>query len=737
MSVSAEPVDLQMQEAQRVLAQVWGFRQFRPQQDDVIRNVLAKQDSLVVMPTGGGKSLTFQLPALVMPGVTLVVSPLIALMMDQVAALRQNGVAAACLTTGQPDAEQREIAAQLQNKTLKLLYVAPERLLHPKFLTYVQQLNVSLVAIDEAHCVSTWGPDFRPEYAQLGVLRGLLPGVPFLAATATADELTRQDILQKLEMPAAKVFISSFDRPNLSLNVIPADGRFRQLTDFISAQGRNAPGLVYCLSRKSTDEVFGKLKDQGLRVGRYHAGLDHTERNETQAAFLADRVQIVVATIAFGMGIDKSNIRWVAHYNLPGNIEAYYQEIGRAGRDGLPAETLLIYSFADVKTRHIMYNDAAPEHREVLFQKLDRLWQLCETPFCRRQVLLQYFGETMPQPCGNCDVCRNPRKLIEGTIPAQKILSTVARAGNSLTANDIADVLRGSQAASITSRGLQQLTTHGIGKEWSHWEWTAFANQLVLKGLAGFDYEKSGAITLTEASRAVLKGQLKVDLYPPVTLEEKQKAKTKVAPGALNLLETELMDKLRTVRTKLAQEGNVPPYIVFSDASLEAMAHQKPITLEAFTAVEGVGAAKLDKYGDVFTQTIYNFLSAKGELAQGSTHSSAPPPKPRERRVDITTTVLETERLLNEGRSLDEISEIRSISTSAIAEHITRLMEHGRNIDVWKYITEDEVKAVHRHLAVYTAEKRLKPLFDTLEGKLTYGQIRLALAWLTRQGVTL
>ena len=585
-----------------VLRDVFGYQKFLPLQEQIIRRSLAGEDALVLMPTGGGKSLCFQVPALCHQGLTLVISPLVALMKDQVEALKANGVAADFLNSTQNAIEAERVMTRIEAGTLKLLYVSPERLFSGLSLR-LPLWNISLVAIDEAHCISFWGHDFRPEYTKLGQLRTLLPGVPLMALTATADPAIRRDILAQLAIDEAAVYQSSFDRPNLHLAVLPGLKRLERILDFLARHPGQA-GIVYCLSRAGTEELAEKLRAKGHRARCYHAGMASEERSAVQEAFLRDDLDIVCATVAFGMGIDKSNVRWVIHYNLPKNLEGFYQEIGRAGRDGLPADTLLFYSYSDVAQQLKFMDDANPERRALLGAKLERMKHYAEALQCRRRILLSYFGETPETDCGHCDVCENPPETFDGTVTAQKLLSAVYRTGGRATARQCALILRGSNAQEVVEPGWQDLKTFGVGKELKFEEWMEYASQLINAGYLGVAYDRGMTLGLTVLANPVLKGERMVPLVKFRSFEEKKAAAPQ--PKAVSTADgdPDLYEALKAVRRRLADENGVPAYVVFSDKTLKDMAAKVPKTPEQFRQVHGVGEAKLEAYGSIFLRAI-------------------------------------------------------------------------------------------------------------------------------------
>ncbi len=593
-----------------ILHSVFGYEHFRGPQEEVIGTLMAGGDALVLMPTGGGKSLCFQIPAIARPGTGIVVSPLIALMQDQVAALKQAGVRAEFLNSTLDAAQARDIEAQLLRGELDLLYVAPERLLLERTLDLLARTKLALFAIDEAHCVSQWGHDFRPEYMGLNVLHERFPAVPRIALTATADEPTRREIVARLKLDDARVFISSFDRPSIRYRIRQSGGASarEQLLRFIRAEHAGDAGIVYCLSRKRVDEIAAWLAAQGLVALPYHAGLSSEIRTANQARFLNEEGVIIVATIAFGMGIDKPNVRFVAHLNLPKSIEAYYQETGRAGRDGLPADAWMIYGLQDVITLRQMLesSDTDDAHKRVERHKLDAMLGLSELTTCRRQALLAYFAESLPTPCGNCDTCLEPPETWDATVPAQKALSCVHRTGQRFGVNYLVDVLLGKDDERIQRFGHDRLTTFGIGKELDNNEWRGVFRQLIARGLLAVDLEGHGGLRLTDLSRPVLRGEQRLMLRRDAKPEKTKKTKTARAARGPFAREADqlLWEALRARRLELARKQGVPPYVVFHDATLAAMVERRPRTREALAHISGVGERKLAAYGADFLGVI-------------------------------------------------------------------------------------------------------------------------------------
>lgn len=595
-------------QALEILRQTFGFESFRPGQDKIINSVIHGEDNFVLMPTGGGKSLCYQIPAIIRPGVAIVVSPLIALMQDQVQALRANGVAAAYYNSAVTEMEAKQTLAQLHQGQLDLLYVAPERLLTESFLARLKDINISLFAIDEAHCVSQWGHDFRPEYLKLAELRQRFPEVPMIALTATADKQTRNDILQRLHLHKAHVHIASFNRPNIRYSILEKQKPFNQLLEFLKKRKQEF-GIIYCLSRKRVEEVAAKLQESGYHALPYHAGMPAPLRQRTQAAFKQDDVNIIVATIAFGMGIDKPNVRFVVHYDLPKNIEGYYQETGRAGRDGLPGEALLLYGLQDLTLiKKFIEDNQNPDQKRVEMHKLNCMTAFAEAQTCRRRVLLSYFNEQLKNDCGNCDICLNPPETYDGTVDAQKALSCVYRLQQRYGVNYVIEVLRGADNQRIKQLGHQHLSTYGIGKNLSMDEWHSLFRQLIHLGLLEQDLANYSILKLTEHARLILRGEQKLILAKPrvkeVITKKQKRSKQDIVDANYDV---NLFEKLRQLRKELAQKAGVPPFVIFSDVSLIEMATHQPKDTDAFLAINGIGKKKLESYGAAFLQAITKY----------------------------------------------------------------------------------------------------------------------------------
>jgi ATP-dependent DNA helicase RecQ len=685
------------------LKEHFGFEQFRNHQEAIIQTVLSGQDTVAIMPTGGGKSICFQLPALLFSGITIVISPLIALMKDQVDSLKANGINACFINSTQNSQEQQFYIDQLRLGAMKLVYIAPES------LSYLDQafgsLQISLIAVDEAHCISSWGHDFRPAYTNLGYLKNRFPSTPILALTATADKATRTDIVKQLNLINPKIVVASFDRKNLSLEVRPALDRITQIIDFIQNKP-NESGIIYCLSRKTTEELAAKLRQKGIKSKAYHAGLESGLRAQTQDDFINDDCPIVCATIAFGMGIDKSNVRWVIHYNLPKNIEGYYQEIGRAGRDGLPSETLLFESYADMLQLQKFASEGL--NADVQLAKLERMKQYADALSCRRKILLSYFGELVTENCGNCDICKNPPVFFDGTILAQKALSAITRLQEKEPLTLIIDFLRGSKNTSIYEKGYQNWKSYGIGADISWYDWNHYLIQLINLGYCEIAFHQKNRILLTPFARKVLFEGEKVQLTAAI---KKADIKLKRSEVKRFTAKNDLFETLRKLRSDIAKEENVPAYIIFSDSTLRQLETKRPMSAAEFLTTEGVGKAKLEKYGSEFIAAIIAFQKSKPAKAK----------KARE-------TYQETLVLFNTKMSVEAIAEKRKLGFSTIISHIAKLYAEGHISDVSQFVTSSEITQLKMAQKEMESTTALKPYFDYFEEKMEYSKIRMGLA---------
>ncbi len=585
---------------EQILNDTYGYSSFRLEQKKVIEHVLAGHDALVIMPTGGGKSICYQIPAIASEGLAIVVSPLIALMNDQVNALKTLGVSARTIHSNISLEEKRAINEEIESGTLKLLYVSPEKLISPNFIQYLNTRPISLIAIDEAHCVSVWGNDFRPDYVALKVLKSSFPNIPIIALTATADASTQEDIKQQLQFPHAKTFISSFERGNITVDSRPGQQRIQQIINWVH-QRKGQAGIVYCLSRKSTESVADKLKAQGFKAANYHAGMDSTDRDRVQKDFTDDKIDIVCATIAFGMGIDKPNIRYVIHYSMPKNIEAYYQEIGRAGRDGEQSEALLFYSWGDFLNLQRFINESQSNQifKEVQTAKLERMWAYANAKNCRTNFVLNYFGEYKNEPCNHCDNCKNPPKFIDGTTYAKMLISGIIRTNQRLSMPLLIDMLRGSSRQEVIQLGLDKIKTYGVGREVPQLHWTQYITQLINQGIVMLDFSDGSRLKITPLSEQVLKGEMEIQLAEYEKFDPKNQKKTKVEKIQIDLSDMDnlLFKRLKVWRAQMAAEKDVPAFVIFHDKTLKQIASLKPKDNTELLRVEGIGKQKLADYG--------------------------------------------------------------------------------------------------------------------------------------------
>ena len=699
---SALPSPLQL------LQTVFGYDDFRPQQGEIIEQLHRGGDALVLMPTGGGKSLCYQIPALLRPGVAVVISPLIALMQDQVSAMQQLGVRAAFLNSTLSPDEVQWVEAELHDRKLDLLYVAPERLMMPRMLSLLDNIPLALFAIDEAHCVSQWGHDFRPEYIQLSILHERFPRVPRIALTATADAPTRREIVQHLALQDARMFVSGFDRPNIRYTITENQGNARNaLLRFIRNEHNGEAGIVYCLSRKRVDDIAQWLINKGLTALPYHAGMSAEQRKQNQDRFLREDGIIIVATIAFGMGIDKPDVRFVAHMNLPKSLEAYYQETGRAGRDGLPANAWMSYGLQDViLLKQIQENSEADEaHRRIEHHKLEAMLGFCELTSCRRQALLQYFDDHLDAPCGNCDTCLSPPETWDAMVAAQKALSCVHRTGQRFGVNYVVDVLLGKEDERIQRFGHNRLSTYGIGTELDQTAWRNLFRQLIARGLLRVDMEAYGSLQLTEAARPVLRGEQPLHLRKLVKPSKNRTRTHRAFRAWQDVADNKLWEALRNKRAELAQQQSVPAYVIFHDATLMEMVESQPQTLSQLATLSGVGEKKLADYGE-------NFLEIINEHRK---KTSAPP-------VDTADESLQLFRL---GMDVASIAQQRSLTLSTVYGHLARAIRNSEVelIEVTG-LTDKTISILTDAIEQFEVEGRLKPVFDALGGEYDYNILR-------------
>lgn len=694
--------------ALNTLRTIFGYSEFRLQQKEIIQTLVSNNDAVVLMPTGGGKSLCYQIPALVRQGTGIIISPLIALMHDQVIALQQLGIKATYLNSTLDVNSSRQTEQDLINGKLDMLYVAPERLTSSSFLKLLKQTEISLFAIDEAHCVSQWGHDFRPDYIQLSLLHEQFPDIPRIALTATADETTREEITRRLNLHQARIFISSFDRPNICYRIAEAQANSRDaLLRFIKNEHENNSGIVYCLSRNKVESTATWLVEKGFNALPYHAGLPADIRQQHQQQFLNEDAVIIVATIAFGMGIDKPDVRFVAHLNLPKSMEAYYQETGRAGRDGLPADAWMSYGLQDVITlKQIMSTSTANEQfKRIEHHKLENLLGFIEITSCRRQAILNYFGENLEKPCGNCDNCLTPVETWDATVAAQKALSCVHRTGQRFGVSYLVDVLTGKENERIKQFGHDNLRVYGIGSEYDAKQWRAIFRQLISRNLLTVDFEGHGSLRLSESCRSVLRGEETLLLR-----KESKCAKTSRKgrkPYNSDVADNHILwEALRACRKQLAEENNVPPFVVFHDATLVEMLERQPLNREQLSHINGVGEKKIEKYADAFLKVINEHINREQQRT--------------------TDTVNESLLLFRRGLDANAIASQRKLKTSTIYCHLASCIEQGElKLDEVLDLSQQEINIIHETLlSIDSNDKKLKPAYDALEGMFDYNVLR-------------
>ncbi len=692
-------------EPEKVLKSVFGYDNFRGQQKQIIEQLIAGQDALVLMPTGGGKSLCYQIPAMVRSGVGIVISPLIALMQDQVTAMHQLGVKAAFLNSTLSMDEARLVEHQLQQGELDLLYIAPERLTSSWTQSLFQRINIALFAIDEAHCVSQWGHDFRVDYLQLSLLHENFPSIPRIALTATADEKTREEIIKRLALEHAQSFVSGFDRPNIRYRIVQKQNAKQQLLNFIRSEHAGDAGIVYCLSRKKVESTAQWLAEKGINALPYHARLSNDVKQQNQHRFLIEEGIVIVATIAFGMGIDKPNVRFVAHLDLPKSIEGYYQETGRAGRDGEPANAWMAYGLQDVITLRKMLADSNADetHKRVEFHKLDSMLALCELVSCRRQALLAYFGDELKQGCGNCDTCLEPVETWDGTIAAQQALSCIYRTEQRFGVTYLMDVLLGKDNERIKSFGHEKQSTFGIGKDLDEQQWRSVFRQLVAKGYVEVDFEGYGAFKLTEKCRSILRSEetlmLRKDIAP--VKGKRSKAEKRAAAQGKDSL---LWEALRAKRREIADDQDVPPFVIFHDATLMAMIEEKPSDLKQMSYISGVGEKKLELYGEKFLEVLQGFSD-----------------------VELSNTAAESLILFRQGHTVEQVAQKREIKAETVYTHLSQALEEGSVLlnDVID-LAENEIKQIEDAIIDLPEDQKnaLKPLFELFDETYSYSVLR-------------
>ncbi len=717
---------MSIKRANEILKHQFGYDSFRMNQEAAIECVLNKKDCVVLMPTGGGKSLCYQIPALMQDGLTIVVSPLIALMKDQVDALVNNGVSAAFLNSSQTNREQTEVFQKVRNSELKLLYVAPERLLQSgeQFIDFLESINVSLFAIDEAHCISSWGHDFRPEYIQLGKLKRYFPEIPIIALTATADKLVRKDIFERLNLTHAELFISSFNRPNIYYTVEPKRNSYARLLKFLEKR-REESGIIYCLSRAATESLAMDLRDEGFSALPYNAGLTREQREKNQELFLNDDVKIIVATIAFGMGIDKSNVRFVVHNDLPKNVESYYQETGRAGRDGLQSQALLFFSWGDVvKLKGFAEVENNQQQTDIMLKKLNQMGEFGDMKTCRRRFLLKYFDEELDEDCGHCDNCNTTFEKFDGTIIAQKALSAVARTDQRFGLTYLIDFLRGSKSKTIRLEHLN-LKTYGIGADISKNSWFDYFKDLIAQGYLAQTEGQYPTLVLTEKSLDVLRGNVRVELFK---VTEKEDKKSSLVSSVSHPYIKELFDELKKLRTNFARGENVPPYVIFSDATLIEMATYLPQDVSEMLKISGVGDVKMDKYGVDFLQIVADYCDINNLDSRIDLKTPKREPK---KRIKINasgeSTYTISFKMFKEGNSIEEIAQERELAVSTIETHLVRFIPTGE-IKLTEIVPEEKIETIRDAIIKLDANQGISPIKEFLGEDFSYGEIRAVVA---------
>ena len=707
-----------MQGTLEELKRYFGYSEFNPMQEDIVKDVLDGRDVFVLMPTGSGKSLCYQLPAVMKEGVTIVVSPLIALMKDQVDSLRANGIDASHINSFLSVKEIEDAKMRLLENKDKILYVAPERFASHDFLYFLKMLKIALFAVDEAHCISEWGHDFRPEYRKLRILREMFPQVPIIALTATAVPDVQNDILQALKLSAPRVYKASFNRPNLFYHVRPKEDAYKQIRDYIEEHKKDS-GIIYCQSRNSAENTAQKLQEDGFRALPYHAGMSKEDRNENQERFIKDDVEIIVATIAFGMGINKTNVRYVIHYDLPKNIESYYQETGRAGRDRLGSDCILFFSYGDrKKIEALIEKSMNPRKKAIAYKKLGEMIKFCESLQCRRKFLLGYFGEMYNGQCGKCDTCLTPRETFDGTETAKKFLTCVKEMNQRFGMNYVISVLTGKGKGKVSAYGHNNISSYGTGKEYSDKQWKLFIRELVQLGFVDIVGDKYPVLKLNQKSTGVLSGKLSVSLTKITKIKETE-AEVQTSHETKEALDHRLFETLRALRKSIADSENVPPYIIFHDFAIREMATYYPQNLESLRKIKGVGDMKLEKYGKIFLEEIIEYCR------QNSIRERKIAKKPPQ--LKESDTCRKTLELINQALTLEEIAGKRGLAASTIASHIEKLILSGEEIDIGRVVSEEKQETIFRCIQ-NLGTRSLTPIKECLGDDYSYNEIRLVRA---------